>query len=52
MSIQRCEYCNKNIDTDFYVEHFDVDIYRCKKEEEDKLEANRRDRDWYDLITM
>lgn len=36
MSIQRCEYCQKNIDTDFDAEHFDcADDCECINEEAD-----------------
>lgn len=31
MSIQRCENCDKHIDTDYDAEHFDV----CGKEEQE-----------------
>lgn len=40
MSIQYCDYCDKNIDTDFDCEHFDCSddyacIYEQAEEEED-----------------
>lgn len=42
MSIQRCEYCDTNIDTDFDAEHFDVEDKSCEciNEEMDKEERN------------
>lgn len=38
MSLIRCEYCQKNIDTDFNDEHFDVEesTFECVIEEQDK----------------
>jgi len=36
MSLQRCEYCNINIDTDHFAEHFDsADEFECINEEMD-----------------
>ena len=39
MSIQRCEYCQTNIDTDFNAEHFQAEYpFRCEQEEIDYAE--------------
>ncbi len=35
MSIVRCEYCNKGIDTDFDAEHFVEDTEDCLIEHEE-----------------
>ncbi len=39
MSIVRCEYCNKGIDTDFDAEHFVEDTEDCvlKKERNEQI---------------
>ena len=44
MSIQYCHYCDKHIDTDYDVEHFDVDNekFECVEEEEDASEEARK----------
>lgn len=41
MSLQRCNYCNMNIDTDYDLEHFDcADVYECINEEMDNDQEN------------
>lgn len=35
MSLMYCEYCEMQIDTDYYAEHFDSEKYWCIQEEED-----------------
>ena len=39
MSIVRCEFCQKNIDTDFDAEHFIYDTEDCRLEKEYKEEV-------------
>ena len=41
MSIVRCEYCDKNIDTDFNLEHFNEKGLCMKKEEAIVLKLNK-----------
>ena len=37
-SVQRCNYCEQNIDTDFNSEHFDcADQYECVEEEMENI---------------
>lgn len=40
MSIQRCNYCDTNIDTDYNAEHFDTidENYECIEEEQKECE--------------
>lgn len=41
MSIQRCDYCNIDIDTDYDAEHFDSsDDFQCIIEEMDSEDFN------------
>ncbi len=43
MSIVRCEYCNKNIDTDFDAEHFeDKEMCVAEKDYKDYLDETLR----------
>ncbi len=43
MSIVKCEFCNKNIDTDFDVEHFvNADMTVCENEEADTPQHDHR----------
>lgn len=47
MSIQRCNYCDVNIDTDFDAEHFETESdVECIIEEQDKAEHENTERMW------
>ena len=41
MAVQYCEYCDKNIDLDWNVEHFDEDG-ECEIKKEDEDEKHNR----------
>lgn len=47
MSIQYCDYCDKHIDTDFEVEHFNEDGV-CLEQEDQEVVDDIADMDWAD----